>query len=98
MGVDRVEEWKRFSEHMEKYIREQTVPKYGMGNSGSGSFDLMTITKPEVCVWNILRYSLKNWNGKGKIHDWEKIVHYAALAWTMGSGEGVERVPNSAER
>jgi hypothetical protein len=32
MGVDRVEEWKRFSEHMEKYIREQTVEKYGMGN------------------------------------------------------------------
>jgi hypothetical protein len=50
MGVDRVEEWKRFSEHMEKYILEQTVQKYGMGNSGSGSFDLMTITKLEVCV------------------------------------------------
>ena len=82
--VDRVEEWKRFSEHMEKYIREQTVTKYGMGNSGSGSFDLMTITRPEVCVWNILRYSLRNWNGKGKEHDLEKIAHYAELAWTLG--------------
>jgi hypothetical protein len=54
--MDRVEEWKKFSEHMEKYIREQTVQKHGMGNSGSGTFDLMTITKPEVCVWNIQRY------------------------------------------
>jgi len=30
MGVDRVEEWKHFSEHMQKYIQEQTVQKYGM--------------------------------------------------------------------
>jgi hypothetical protein len=85
MAVDRVEEWKRFSKHMENYIREQTVQKYGMGNSVEGStFDLMTITRPEVCVWNILRYSLRNWNGKGKEWDLEKIAHYAELAWTMG--------------
>jgi hypothetical protein len=44
----------------------------------------MTITRPEVCVWNILRYSLRNWNGKGKEHDLEKIAHYAELAWTLG--------------
>jgi hypothetical protein len=87
MGVDRVEEWKRFSEHMEKYIREQTVAKYGMGNTGSGTFDLMTITRPEVCVWNILRYSLRNWNGKGKQYDCEKIAHYAEMAWTMKEGD-----------
>ena len=85
MGVDRVEEWKRFSGHMEKYIREQTVQKYGIGNSGSGSFDLMTITRPEICVWNILRYSLRNW--KGKEHDLEKICHYAQMAWVMKRAE-----------
>jgi hypothetical protein len=92
MPVDRVENWRKFSEHMEKYIREQTVQKYGMGNSGSGSFDLMTITKPEVCVWNILRYSLRNWNGKGKDQDLEKIAHYAELAWTIGSSDCKERL------
>jgi hypothetical protein len=91
MGVDRVEEWKRFSEHMEAYIREQTVQKYGMGSSVEGiTFDLMTITRPEVCVWNILRYSLRNWNGKGKTHDLEKICHYSQMAWTMGGGGGKE--------
>jgi hypothetical protein len=88
MGVDRVQEWKRFSEHMEEYIREQTVPKYGMGNPvEGGEFDLMTISNPEICTWNILRYSLRNWNGKGKEHDLEKIAHHAEMAWTMGREE-----------
>jgi hypothetical protein len=51
MGVDRVQEWKRFSEHMGEYIREQTVPKYGMRNSvEGGEFDLMTISNPEICT------------------------------------------------
>ena len=68
MRVDSVEGWKRFSEIMEEYILEQTVEKYRMGNSPQvASFDLMTITKPEVCVWNILRYSLRNWNGNRSI-------------------------------
>ena len=51
------------------------------------AFDLMTITKPEVCVWNILRYSLRNWNEKGKEHDLEKIAHYSEIAWTIGRKE-----------
>ena len=91
MENDRVENWKRFSEHMEKYIREQTVQKYGFGEASKegSAFDLMTITKPEVCVWNILRYSLRNWNGKGKEHDLEKIAH-AEMAWTMEGGGGKE--------
>ena len=86
MPVDRVENWRRFSEHMEEYIRDRTVEKYGFGDAGEGekgAFDLMSITKPTVCVWNILRYSLRNWNGKGKERDLEKIAHYAELAWTM---------------
>jgi len=48
------------------------------------------ITKPVVCVWNILRYALRNWKGKGKEHDLEKIAHYTELAWAM---EG-EKIPN----
>jgi len=88
MPVDRVANWQRFSEHMEEYIREQTLEKYGIENPGSdsGGLDLMSITKPEVCVWNILRYSLRMWNGKMKEHDLEKIAHYAELAWTKSDG------------
>ncbi|MFZ0483321.1 MAG: hypothetical protein WAL93_08030, partial [Desulfobacterales bacterium] len=46
----------------------RTVEKYGVKNSDeSGSFDLISITRnPLICVWNILRYSLRIWNGKQK--------------------------------
>jgi hypothetical protein len=94
MNSDRVENWKKFSEHMETYIREQTVEKYGFekSNSESRTFDLMTITKPIICIWNILRYSLRIWNGKTKPYDIEKIAHYAELAWTMTGGDGLNVV------
>ena len=100
MDNDRVENWKKFSEHMEEYIRDQTIQKYGFGESGGAgedekrTFDLMSITKPVVCVWNILRYSLRVWNGKGKEQEMEKIAHYAELAWTMRSGEKSKQSPN----
>ena len=89
MENDRVENWKKFAEHMEKYIQEQTVEKYGIEKSDPESkvIDLMSITKPIVCIWNILRYSLRIWNGKSKVHDLEKIAHYAELAWTMTDGD-----------
>jgi len=58
MPVDSVENWKKFSEHMEEYIRDRTVEKYEFGDVGEGGFVLMTITRPDVCVWNILRYAL----------------------------------------
>lgn len=57
----------------------------------AGAFDLMAITKPIVCVWNILKYSLRIWNGKMKKHDLEKVAHYAELAWTLAGGE-IEKV------
>ena len=44
------------------------------------TFDLMTVTGAQVCLWNILRYSLRNRNGKGKKYDLEKIAHYAEMA------------------
>lgn len=51
----------------------------------------MAITQdPKICVWNILRYSLRMWNGKGKEHDLEKVAHYAELAWTLSDGRIVE--------
>ena len=85
MAEDRVANWQKFAKHMEKYIQDRTVTKYGIENSPG--FDLMSITRnPLICVWNILRYSLRIWNGKQKEHDIEKIAHYAELAWTMADG------------
>jgi len=63
MDVDRVADWKRFSQAMEEYIRDHTL----------------------ICVWHILKYSLRIWNNKGKDKDIEKIAHYACLAWCFSS-------------
>ena len=95
--MDRVENWKRFSEHMEKYIREQTIEKYGIQGSDSSGFDLMSITQnPLICTWHVLKYSLRIGNNKMKEHDFEKIAHYVELAWTMSGGEIIrnERMKN----
>jgi len=89
MKNDRVENWRKFSEHMERYIQEKTVEKYKMDESSDG-FDLMSISKPEICVWNILRYALRMWNRRGKEHDLKKIAHYAELAWNMKGDEVVK--------
>ncbi len=90
MDVDRVEDWKRFSQEMEEYIRDHTIDKYGIDNSVSG-LDLMAITRsPLICVWHILKYSLRIWNNKGKDKDIEKIAHYACLAWCFSSGKVIK--------
>jgi hypothetical protein len=87
---NRIENWRKFSTHMEAYIRERTIEKYKMDETGDG-FDLISISKPEICVWNILRYTLRIWNGKQKEHDLEKIAHYAELAWTLYDLENVSK-------
>ena len=89
---NRVENWKKFAEHMEKYIKERTVEKYGVKNSGGeAGFDLMSITRNPLFVFGIfLRYFLRIWNGKQKTHDIEKIAHYAELAWTMSDGKVIK--------
>ena len=80
MAVDRIENWQKFSQHMERYIQENTLQKY----SGDKTVDLMAITNnPIICVWNILKYSLRIWNGRMKPHDIEKITHYAEMFWSM---------------
>ena len=97
MPVDRVTNWKKFSKHMEEYIRERTVEKYGIENPGSGAVDLMSITRnPLVCIWNILRYSLRIWNGKMKEYDIEKVAHYAEMAWSI-SGEEIIKNERATE-
>jgi hypothetical protein len=45
------------------------------------------ITKLGVCISKVLRFSSRNWNGKGKENDLVKIAHYAELAWTAGGGK-----------
>jgi hypothetical protein len=92
MNNDRVANWQRFSQHMLTYIQEQTVEKYSVKNSDAASgFDLMSITRnPLICIWNILKYSVRIYNGKQKSHDIEKIAHYAELAWTMSNGKVLE--------
>jgi hypothetical protein len=90
---DRVENWKKFAEHMEAYIKDRTVEKYGVKNSGgeAAGFDLMSIIKdPRTCIFSILKYSLRIWNGKQKPHDVEKIAHYTELAWTMSDGKVIK--------
>jgi hypothetical protein len=87
---NRIDNWRKFSAHMETYIRVRTIEKYKMDETGDG-FDLMSISKPEICVWNILRYALRIWNGKQKEHDLEKIAHYAELAWTLPDGKKVSK-------
>lgn len=78
--VDRVAEWRRFARHVEDYIRKRTLQKYSM-NDANG-VDLMTITEPEVCLWNILKYALRLHNGKSKENDLLKVAHYVCLAYS----------------
>ena len=77
--IDRVADWREFSKHMEQYIRERTVEKYTINSS---TFDLMSFTEPMVCIWNVLKYTLRIMNGKAKEHDIEKIAHYIESYWT----------------
>ena len=81
---DRVGDWDNFAKIMHDYIAGFTVSKYGDDEDG---FDLMVITEPRICVWNILKYALRMWKGKGKIHDLHKIAHYAQLAFTLSKGD-----------
>ncbi len=93
MITDRVENWKRFSDHMQEYIGRWTVEKYLVPGSDRG-IDLISLTNDwRVCVWNILKYALRLWNGHAKDHDLEKICHYAEMAWTLNQrkkGSGVD--------
>ena len=87
MSVDRVGNWDKWAKVMHDYIAEFTVSKYGGGGKTEDDFDLMSITEPRICIWNILKYSLRLWKGKGKIHDLHKICHYAEMAWTLSKGD-----------
>ena len=83
LQVDRTENWDKFAKIMHNYISSFTVDKYG----AVGSIDLMHFTEPRICIWNILKYAIRLWNGKGKINDIQKIAHYAEMAWTLSKGD-----------
>jgi hypothetical protein len=81
--MDRLENWKNFSKHMEEYIESETLKKYGRNGT-----DLMAITAdPVIPVFNILKYALRIWNNQMRPFDLEKIGHYAEIAWTLSNGE-----------
>jgi len=82
--VDRVGDWDKFAQEMHDYIGKFTVSKYG--GSDKPTFDLMVVTESRECIWNILKYALRLWNGKGKKYDWYKIAHYCQMGWTKGKG------------
>ena len=88
MGVDRVGDWDKFALEMHDYIAKFTVSKYGSdGEDGREQMDLMVFTSANVCVWNILKYSIRLFNNKGKINDLFKIAHYVQMAHTLCKGD-----------
>ncbi len=86
MAVDRVKDWDEFSNYMRNYIKDKTVQKYGAGEK-EDSVDLMSFTEPRICIWNILKYGLRLWNGSGKRYDVEKIIHYAQISLVLSKGD-----------
>jgi len=84
MAFDRIDDWKKFSKKMEEYI-EVPQKKYG---SELKFNDLCTYTGLRVMLWNILKYTLRLWSGYGKEHDFEKIAHYAQMAYTLKERQG----------
>lgn len=84
--VDRVGDWDKFALDMHNYIGQFTVSKYG--GSDKPTFDLMVITEPRESLWNIIKYGLRMWNGKGKKYDWYKIAHYCQMGWTKANATG----------
>ena len=84
MAIDRVGDWKKFSDEvMVPYLEKHTISKYGSFKE----FDLMSVTSPIICVWQILKYAFRCYSGKGKTNDLQKIAHYAQLAYTISDGD-----------
>jgi hypothetical protein len=83
---DRIGDWQAFSKRMEEYLLVP-IKKYG----GKTRFnDFLFYTGLRVMSWNILKYALRIWLGAGKRNDFEKIAHYAQMAWTVKEEEGRE--------
>lgn len=81
--VDRVKDWNEFAQYMSHYIEDKTVAKYGKKTG----IDLMAMTDPHICTWNVLKYSIRLFNNGGKRYDLEKIIHYSQMAVTLSGGD-----------
>ncbi len=80
--LDRVGDWRRFSEQMERHITEYTVPQYQHEDAETdqvGAWDSAT------CVENMRRYinrfGKNARGGKEALRDMLKLAHYAQFAY-----------------
>lgn len=80
--LDRVGDWKRFSEQIERHIAEYCVPQY---QSADGKTDQVGAWDSATCIENIRRYTNragKNLRGpKEALRDMLKVAHYAQFAY-----------------
>ena len=85
-NVDRVKDWDEFANYMHRYIEDKTVSKYGKKTG----IDLISVTNPDKCVWNLMKYVFRLYNGQGKRYDLEKIIHYAQMSVILSGGDLTE--------
>ena len=80
--LDRLGEWKKFNEQIEKHIAEYTIPQY---QDESGEKDQVGIWTAEDCNNAIARYAIrfgKNARGNREaMRDMIKVAHYAQLCY-----------------
>lgn len=81
---DRIGDWEQFNGMMKSYI-EVPQTKYGTNLKFN---DLCHYTGLRIMLWNILKYALRLWSGAGKENDFQKIAHYAQMAWTLKERQG----------
>lgn len=81
---DRIGDWVQFNDMMKSYLEVPQI-KYGTGLKFN---DLCHYTGLRIMLWNILKYSLRLWSGAGKENDFQKIAHYAQMAWTLKQKQG----------
>lgn len=79
-NFDRLADWEKFSQYMSETYLARPIKKY----SGAQQMnDFLHYTGLRVMIWNILKYALCLWLGSGKQNDFEKIAHYAQMAYTL---------------
>jgi len=79
-NFDRLGDWEKFSKYMSEAYLSGPIKKYSGAHRMN---DFLHYTGLRVMIWNILKYALRLWLGRGKIHDFEKIAHYAQMAYTL---------------
>lgn len=78
-NIDRKKDWQEFATYMGEGYIKGTEDKYGTKGKAP---DLESFTTTSIRIWNIIKYALRIWNGRGKEKDLEKIAHYAQMEWS----------------